>query len=346
MMLSGYFPNIAAHLISASLLSAPAAFIFAKILVPEKEEPLTRDEVKLDVPIEDANVVDAAANGTTVGWQLAINVGAMLISFVALIALVNVGVSWLGNLFHDDRGLLRFNLIAAAALASIFWMRRNGAPSQNRMWLALVGVFALYGVAKLGIPSFAGTIGWAAMAAWLPVFFLSGSEKRPGPAIWGTVLAVAAAGDVAYLFWGPLGSGVSLTLQGILGWIHWPIAFLMGVPASECLTVSRFLGEKLVLTEFVAYLDLANHLSAAARGEAAEISGRSLVILTYALCGFANFASIGIQIGGIAPLAPGRRHELARLGLKAMVGGALATFMIACVAGTFYSGHSMLGLGK
>jgi CNT family concentrative nucleoside transporter len=346
MMLSGYFPNIAAHLISASLLSAPAAFIFAKVLVPEKEEPLTRGAVKFDVPIEDTNVVDAAANGTTVGWQLAINVGAMLISFVALIALVNVGFAWLGNLFHDDRGLLRFNLIAIAALASLFWMRKNGAPSQNRIWIALFGVFALYGLAKFAIPSFAGTVGYAAMAAWLPAFLLSGGEKRPATAVWATVLGVAVGGDLAYLVWGPFAAGGSLSLQAVLGWIHWPIAFVMGVPVSECLTVSKFLGEKLVLTEFVAYLDLANYLGAAGRGEVAELSGRSLVILTYALCGFSNFASIGIQIGGIAPLAPSRRHEVARLGLKAMIGGALATFMIACVAGTFYGGTSMLGLGQ
>jgi CNT family concentrative nucleoside transporter len=116
------------------------------------------------------------------------------------------------------------------------------------------------------------------------------------------------------------------------------------VPPAECLTVGRFLGEKLILTEFTAYLDLSNFLAAAARGEIPGLSPRSLVILTYALCGFSNFASIGIQIGGIAPLAPSRRHEIARLGFKAMVGGALATFMIACIAGTFFTGRSMLGL--
>lgn len=343
MMLSGYFPNIASHLISASLLSAPAAFIFAKILVPEKEEPLTRGDVRMDVPIDDANVVDAAANGTTVGWQLAINVGAMLISFVALIALVNVGVGWLGNLFRDDTGLLRFNLIAIAAVAALFWMMRRGAPSQNQAWALLAAVFVLYGLARVAAPSFAGTVGLAAFAAWLPGFLISGSEKRPGRAVWGTLLAVAVVGNLAYLIWGPLGD-VKLSLQLVLGWIHWPIALVLGVPPAECLTVAKFLGEKLVLTEFVAYLDLANYLAAAGRGEVPELSGRALVILTYALCGFSNFASIGIQIGGIAPLAPGRRHEVARLGLKAMVGGALATFMIACIAGVFYTGHSMLGL--
>jgi CNT family concentrative nucleoside transporter len=161
--------------------------------------------------------------------------------------------------------------------------------------------------------------------------------------IWGTLAVLALIGNFAYAAWGPLGE-VELTLQMLLGWIHWPVALVIGVPPADCLTVAKFLGEKLVLTEFVAYLDLANHLAAVGRGEAAELSGRSLVILTYALCGFANFASIGIQIGGIAPLAPNRRQEVARLGLKAMIGGALATLMIACVAGTFYTGSSMLGL--
>src|SRR5438132_4141343 len=99
-MLVGYFPNIAAHLISASVLSAPAAFIMAKVMVPETGQPLTLGEVKLDIPIEAANILDAAANGSTVGWQLTINVTAMLITFVALIAMVNLGIGWLGVFFR------------------------------------------------------------------------------------------------------------------------------------------------------------------------------------------------------------------------------------------------------
>ncbi len=344
MMLSGYFPNIAAHLISASLLSAPAAFIFAKILVPERGEPVTRGEVSFDVPIEDANLLDAASNGTTMGWQLAVNVGAMLISFVALIALANVGVGWIGNLFRDDYGLLRFNLIAAAALGSLLWIERRGAPSQNAAWLLLGGVIATYAAARLATPSFAGGLASAGVAAWLPLFFLSGGEKRLGRKGWGTIAALALVGNVVYLGFGPLGAETRLSLQLLLGWLHWPVALIMGVPPAECLTVGKFLGEKLILTEFTAYLDLSNYLSAAARGEVPGLSPRSLVVLSYALCGFSNFASIGIQIGGIAPLAPNRRQEIARLGFKAMVGGALATFMIACIAGTFFTGRSMLGL--
>ena len=108
--------------------------------------------------------------------------------------------------------------------------------------------------------------------------------------------------------------------------------------------VGRLLGEKLVLTEFVAYSDLAGHLAAIGRGEAMPMDPRSIVIVSYALSGFSNFASIAIQIGGIAPLAPSRRADIARLGLKAMIGGALASYMLASVAGAFYSGTSMLGI--
>lgn len=342
MMLSGYFPNIAAHLISASLLSAPAAFIFAKILVPEREEPATMGEVKMEVPIEDANVLDAASNGTTVGWQLAINVGAMLISFVAIIALVNLGVGWVGGFFGAGAGLLRFDLALAAAIGALLWCEKKGAPSDNFAWALLAGVFVAYLALKAVAPEIAGTVGLVGVAVWLPLFLQSGNKVAWGRKAWGGLAVFAVVANLAYLLFGPLPAGTGLTLQMVLGWIHWPVAFIMGVPAQDCLTVGRFLGEKLVLTEFVAYLDLANHLGAAARGEVANMDPRSVVILSYALCGFSNFASIGIQIGGIAPLAPSRRHELAKLGLKAMVGGALATLMIACIAGTFYTGKSML----
>lgn len=342
MMLSGYFPNIAAHLISASLLSAPAAFIFAKVLVPEREEPVTMGEVKMEVPIEDANVLDAASNGTAVGWQLAINVGAMLISFVAIIALVNLGVGWVGGFFGASSGLLRFDLAMVAAVGALFWCQKKGAPSDNFAWALLGGVFVAYLVLKALAPDLAGTVGLVGVALWLPLFLQSGKSTAWGAKAWGGLAAFAVVANLAYLLFGPLPGGTALSLQMVLGWIHWPVAFVMGVPAQDCLTVGRFLGEKLVLTEFVAYLDLANHLGAAARGEVATMDPRSIVILSYALCGFSNFASIGIQIGGIAPLAPSRRHELAKLGLKAMVGGALATLMIACIAGTFYTGKSML----
>jgi concentrative nucleoside transporter, CNT family len=349
MMLQGYFPNIASHLISASLLSAPAGFIFAKVLVPEKEEPLTMGEVKMEVEIEDANVIDAAANGTTVGWQLAINVAAMLISFVALIAMVNLGVDWLGGFFRGSAGFLQINLMIGASLLALAAVEVYGPPRDIFVWpfLGLLGALALGAHAlaarEMLDPIAARTVALVAIALWVPLFLQCDAKKSWGKKGWVPVLVLIVVADLAYLWMGPLGPDSPLSIQIILGWLHWPIAFIMGVPSADCLAVGRLLGEKLILTEFIAYLDLANLLGAAGRGEVPALDPRSVVILTYALCGFANFASIAIQIGGIAPLAPSRRHDIARLGFKAMVGGALATYMIACVAGTFYTGRSMLG---
>jgi len=150
--------------------------------------------------------------------------------------------------------------------------------------------------------------------------------------------------NLAFAVFGPLGSGTALSMQLILGWLHWPIAFVMGTPVQDCLVVGRLLGEKLILTEFVAYSDLAGTLQAARQGTVTPLDPRSIVLASYALSGFANFVSIAIQIGGISPLAPSRRHEIARLGLKAMIGGAITSYIIACVAGAFYNGVSMLGL--
>jgi concentrative nucleoside transporter, CNT family len=345
LILVGFFPNIASHLITASLLSAPAAFIFAKILVPETETPLTKGEVRLDVPIEDANIIDAAANGTTVGWQLAVNVGAMLISFFALLAAVNAGVAWLGSFFRDTRGLIQFDLMVVAALLALLYCQYRRPLDDTRVWMALGAVVLLFfGIRAVHQPEAARLVALVGVSAWLPLLLLSGREKGYGPRVWGALLGVGLVANVVFQLWGPLGPDSKLSLQVLLGWVHWPIAFVMGVPAQDCLAVGKLRGEKLIMTEIGAYLDLSKQLAAAARGEVPALDPRSLVIVTYALCGFANVASIGIQIGGIAPLAPSRRHDIARLGAKAMIGGALATFMIACVAGVFFTGRSMLGL--
>lgn len=345
LMLVGYFPNIAAHLISASVLSAPAAFIMAKVMVPEREEPLTRGEVKMDVPIEDANVLDAAANGSTVGWQLSINVSAMLITFIALIAMVNLGVGWLGNFFRDPAGLAAFDLIIAGALVSLFAVEKSGPPRDTRVWTALPVIGLLFvAVRAISGPDAARLVGLVAVAVWLPLFFQMDAKSTYGKKGWGTILGIAAAANLAFIIFGPLAAASQLSLQGILGFLHWPVAFVMGTPIQDCMVVGRLLGEKLVLTEFVAYADLSAHLGAVGRGEVPALDPRSIVIVSYALSGFSNFASIAIQIGGIAPLAPTRRGDIARLGLKAMVGGALASYMLASVAGAFYSGSSMLGV--
>ena len=344
LMLVGFFPNIASHLIAASVLSAPAAFIFAKVLVPEKDVPLTKGEVRMEVEIEDANIIDAASNGTTIGWQLAINVGAMLVSFVALVALLNLMVSWFGGFFRGPSGVLVFDLMAVAAFAGLFWLERREAPDDTSLWALFFGVVGAWvGLRMLGQPSLARSVALVGLAGWLPLFLQSGRPRKFGRWGWGSVAVIAVAANLAFVAFGPLGDGTQLSLQLLLGWLHWPIALVMGVPPQDCLAVGKILGNKLILTEFVAYLDLSNLLAAAARGEVPPLDPRSVVIVSYALCGFANVASIGIQIGGIAPIAPSRRHDVARLGLKAMFGGALATFMIACVAGMFYR-PGMLGL--
>ncbi|MEO1227648.1 MAG: nucleoside transporter C-terminal domain-containing protein [Myxococcota bacterium] len=220
-MLQGVFPDIAGHLLSASIMSAPAALVTAKILVPETETPKTLGGVHLDLPKTDANMLDAAARGAGEGLTLALNVGAMLLAFTALVATAN------------------------------------------------------------------GLLGW-----------LSGNL---------------------------LGFDTPLTLELMLGWLGAPLAWIMGIRWEDAQTVGSLLGVKTILNEFVAYLQLSQ--------QADGIAPRSMVIATYALCGFANLGSIGIQLGGISPLAPERRPDLARLAVRAVLGGTLAAFMTACVIG-------------
>ncbi|TBR16891.1 NupC/NupG family nucleoside CNT transporter [bacterium] len=220
-MLHSHFPDIAGHLIAQSVMSAPAALACAKIVIPETEKPLTGAHVKMVNEKIDANVIDAAARGASEGLTLAFNVAAMLLAFIALIAMVNAMLQGSCRILH------------------------------------------------------------------LPV----------------------------------------VSLEQVMALAGWPLAWVMGVPAAECWSVGRLIGVKTVINEFVAYLQMADMM---AKG---ELSYRSVVIASYALSGFANFSSIAIQIGGISGIAPTRRHDLAKLGLKAMVTGAIATFMTATVAG-------------
>lgn len=231
-LLQAYFPDIAGHLLAVSIMSAPASLVLAKIMVPETEESETAGQTKFAIEKIDANVIDAAARGAGEGLQLALNVAAMLLAFIALVAVANYLIS---------------------------------VPTQVYNW------------------------------------------------------ALGLEGAQAY---------APIALETILGYVFSPIAFLMGVEPSECLKVGSLLGEKTVLNEFVAYAHLAKDLSSGV-----QLSHRSVIISTYALCGFANFSSIAIQLGGIGVMAPNRRADLARLGLRAMIGGTLATCMTAAVAG-------------
>lgn len=222
-MLSPYYPDIAGHLMAASVMSAPAALVMAKLLVPETETPQTMGVVKIPYQDPSVNVIDAAAGGATTGLQLALNVGAMLVAFMSLLAMANWGVQHVAGWFgHPEVGF-----------------------------------------------------------------------------------------------------------DTLLGRLFAPLAWIMGVPWSDCELVGRWMGQKTVLNEFVAYTNLAQHVASHADR---PLHYRSYVIATYALCGFSNFLSIGIQIGGIGGLAPERRHDLARLGLRALLGGSLACFMTACIA--------------
>jgi CNT family concentrative nucleoside transporter len=234
-MLLFYFPDIAGHLMAASVMSAPAAIVFAKLMLPEKEVPVTSGSLDVDVEKVDANVIDAAARGAGEGLQLALNVGAMLLAFIALIALINALFGWVG----DITGI-------AGVLRGQGWM---------------------------------------------------GASER-------------------------------LTLEWLLGRLLAPLAFFMGVPWKDATEIGTLLGIKTAVNEFVGYLGLANMLQGGA-----NLSPRSIIIATYAMCGFANFSSIAIQIGGIGGLAPSRRSDLARIGLRAMIAGTLASFLTAAIAG-------------
>jgi CNT family concentrative nucleoside transporter len=221
-ILLAYFPDIAGHLMAASVMSAPAALVVAKLMYPESEEPETTGTLEVNVERPDVNVIDAAARGASEGLFLALNVGAMLLAFIALVYMLNGVLGWLG---------------------------------------ALVGMGGL-------------------------------------------------------------------TLELLLGWLLAPLAWLMGVPWADAPAVGSLMGVKTVLNEFFAYFQLAGTLD----GEH-DLQPRSIIIATYALSGFANFSSIAIQIGGIGGLAPSRRQDLSRVGLRAMIAGSIAAFMTATVAG-------------
>src|SRR2546421_427566 len=209
----------ARHLLTAVIMTAPGTIMMAKIIEPETEVPETLGGVKVDIPRTDVNVLDAAARGTSEGLQLMLNVIAMLISFIALIALVN------------------------------------------------------------------GLFGWIhGFISWFPI-----------------------------------------SLQTVLGWIFRPIAFVMGVPWHDSGTVGALLGERMVINEFIAYAHLGPMKG--------SLDPVSFTIATFALCGFANLSSVGIQIGGIGALAPERKHDLARLRFRAMIAGTLANFLSSTLAG-------------
>lgn len=217
----------AGHLVTASVISAPAGLMIAKLMLPEVEQPATLGADTASVPRPGVNLIEAAAIGATDGMKLALNVAAMLLVFLALVAMLDKGVGLIGGLFSLD------------------WSLRSG-----------------------------------------------------------------------------------------LGYAFAPMAWLMGIESKDCLHAGQLLGLKMATTEFVAYEELSRWLKPES---SVQLQPRTVAIMTYALCGFSNFASIGVQIGGLGAMAPARQADLARLGFRAMIGGTLACCLTACVAGALIS---------
>jgi len=220
------------HLLAACIMATPATIVVAKMLMPETGDPLTMGTVRLKVEKTQSNVIEAAASGAGTGVQLALNVAGMLLAFIALIALLNALLGWIGSFTPLN------------AICQTYY-------------------------------------------------------------------------------------GKPLSLELLFGFVFQFIAFAIGVPWDDALNVGSLMGIKLVLNEFVAYLRMSDLVGAHL------LSEKAIVISTYALCGFANFSSIAIQIGGISPLAENRRSDIARFGLKAVLGGTIATWMTATIAGMF-----------
>jgi concentrative nucleoside transporter, CNT family len=221
----------ASHLLCASVMAAPAALVLSKIIIPEVGEPVTKGKVKITVEKNGANVVDAAASGASDGLQLALNVAGMLIAFIAMVAMVNAGIQYAGDIFGWNS----------------YFIKTFGQP---------------------------------------------------------------------------------LNLQLLLGLVLQYIAFGIGVPWNDAIRFGSLLGTKTVLNEFVAYSDFSKLIQMKY-----IVDPKTIIMATYALCGFANIGSIAIQIGGIAPIAPNKKSTIAKLGVRAMVAGTLATLMTATLAG-------------
>ncbi|MEX0906337.1 MAG: nucleoside transporter C-terminal domain-containing protein [Balneolaceae bacterium] len=219
----------AEQLLGASLMAAPAALVIAKMLYPETSDPVTKGDVKMSVEKKDANGIDAAATGAGTGLKLAANVGAMLLAFIALLAMGNYFLFHFGE-FMGINGLL----------------------------------------------------------------------------------------------------GAELRIETLLGWLFAPLAFIVGVPWADAVNMGSLIGTKIVLNEFVAYLQLADLV------QSDILSPKTITMATFALCGFANFSSIAIQIGGIGGLAPSRKSELAKFGMLAVLAGTLANLMTATIAGMLF----------
>ena len=329
--LEPHFADIAGHLMAASVMSAPAALVIAKIMFPETEESPTKGTVKIDVEKVDANVIDAASRGASEGLQLAFNVAAMLLAFVAMIAMINHMMAMPSYWQHGN---------ALSSLAGQIEESGETVPGDLRLTCDPTYRYdrCVSDPASCADFTASSTCGdgtrdageecddgnaesgdRCSSSCLVERRVIVGAEEREGC----IAALTASVSDPPTVRIAPV-----VNLQFLFGWLFAPLAFLMGIPWVDLLAVGELLGTKMVINEFVAYLDMATLMN----GDS-PLQPRSAIIVTYALCGFANFGSIGIQIGGISGLAPERRSDLATLGLRAMIGGTLAAFMTATIAG-------------
>ena len=234
--LQGQFPAIAGHLVSASILSAPAALLISKILLPESEDPKTLGVNVAPYYVKEGTLFETIINGAGAGVKLIVGIAALLIAILGLVALLDLIVGGIGGYVNS-----------------------------------------LFGIQ------------------------------------------------------------VEWSLKGILGYVFYPFPFIMGVPSSDVYTISKIIGERVIVTEVVSYQDLAIIM-----GKGLLQNPRSAVITTYALCGFAHIASMAIFVGGISAIVPGRKRDIAEVALRSLVGATLACFMTACIAGTFFTVKSIL----
>lgn len=291
-------------ILATSVMAAPCGLYLSKLIYPEEEEPTTRGEVHTSDEQPHRNVIDAAAAGASDGLFLALNVAAMLIAFLAFLALID------------------FLLAQVPAGQSLFGILRDLPPWHKLWWLLLLA--GEYWVAFLVLWKVATIV-----ARWFDKETLL-AEWQARPLYLRVV--VHALGLVVFLVivqlvLQALPEG-TLSLRQIFSQLFAPAAFLIGVEESDIGSVADLLGTKLALNEFVAFLDLKNTYHE-------QLQPRSIVLATYALTGFANFGSVGIQLGGIGAMAPQRRGDLARLGGRALFVGFLATLLNAAIAGMF-----------
>lgn len=348
--------EFAKHLLSASVMAAPGAVVISKILVPQTEEINN----KIEVPKEKLgkNVLDAVSNGATEGLKLAANVAAMLLVFYALIAGINYVFTFTGRLALPLLGGVFAALVVGCTLS--FMLRHKmgrHAKMPQPILLAiitasgLVASFIFYFLFTLFVPAEAiggmtAFVCWFTIAAILGFYIgvpcIKGNKLKRLHLTNGTLalifiaifaLMLSSKGVINNLN-GAIaiatdGSYSGLSIEFVLGYAFAPIMWLIGVSSQDATLVGQLMGQKLILTEFVAYGNLADLIKAGA-----FVETKSIVMATYILCGFANFASIGIQIGGIGSLAPNKKPVIAQFGMRALLGGTLVAMVSATMVGT------------